>query len=64
MSAPRHLQLCDGLGMRSCDTCARNVDNNPGIVPESTIKPAADPPRCTDWMAIHTAARDATHGRL
>lgn len=59
-----HIELCDGLDLRCCVTCARNVDNNPGECPERTIKPAADPPRCADWKAIPMRAIDASHGRL
>lgn len=59
-----HIGLCDGLDLRCCVTCARNVDNNPGEYPERTIKPAADPPRCADWKAIPMRAIDASHGRL
>lgn len=58
------IELCDGLDLRCCVTCARNVDNNPGEYPERTIKPAADPPRCADWKAIPMRAIDASHGRL
>lgn len=58
------IELCDGLDLRCCITCARNVDNNPGEYPERTIKPAADPPRCADWKAIPMRAIDASHGRL
>lgn len=59
-----HIELCDGLDLRCCVTCARNVDNNPGEYPERTIKPAADPPRRADWKAIPMRAIDASHGRL
>ena len=38
--------FCEGMGMRCCDTCVRNLDNNPGVHPERTIVPMADPPHC------------------
>lgn len=59
-----HFALCQGLDLRCCASCARNVDNNPGVVVEHTLKPAADPPRCADWKAIPARALDTTHGRL
>lgn len=58
------LQLCDGLGMRACATCARNVDNNEGIVPDRTIRPAANPPRCMDWCAMPIVPAPPAEDRL
>lgn len=56
--------FCEGMGMRCCDTCVRNLDNNPGVHPERTIVPMADPPHCGDWKAIPMRAIDASHGRV
>ena len=60
----RHFTLCAGLDMRCCVSCQRNVDNNPDVIPEHTLKPAADPPRFADWMSMPTPAIDSTHGGL
>ncbi len=58
--------LCEGIGMRTCDGCARNLDNNPGANPERSLKPAAKPPTwCAHWLPLphrgvrskHTEAR-------
>lgn len=61
---PAHLLLCSGLGMRICESCARNVDLQPeGTIYSQTIRPAADPPKCMDWRAVPARAADASHGR-
>lgn len=61
---PTRYELCDGLDLRCCMTCARNLDNNPGVHVQRTIKPAANPPRCADWKSMPVRALDSTHGRL
>lgn len=50
-----HHSLCDGLGMPSCYGCKRFVEHYPDhvlAVNRSRLQPAADPPRCADWMAL------------
>ena len=59
MSAAQNLRMCEGLGMHACYTCARNVDNNPDVIADRLIQPAADPPRCMDWQAMPVVPRDA-----
>lgn len=47
------LRVCHGLGMRICESCARNADNLPeGTIYGRTINPMADPPKCADWVAV------------
>lgn len=61
------LALCEGLGMHACDACFRNVDNHPEserAVGQKWLRPAADPPRCLDFVPIPHKATDNTHARL
>lgn len=45
--------LCEGIGMRTCDGCARNVDHYPGAAPARLLDPAAKPPtQCADWRPL------------
>lgn len=48
--------LCEGLGLRACETCARNVDNYTAEqrTNRRLIHPAASPPKCADWMPIQS----------
>lgn len=50
-----HIELCDGLDLRCCVTCARNVDNNPGEYPERTTTP--DPIAALRGLEGHSDAR-------
>lgn len=50
-------QLCEGLGMVSCYSCGRCIDNHPGHAGEPTLRPAADPPaHCMDWRPMPITA--------
>lgn len=65
MSYP--ISLCAGLDLRVCGTCKRNADRYTAeelAANPARIRPAADPPRCADWMAAPRAAFDSTHERL
>ena len=61
--------ICDGLGMRICGSCRRNIDVN-GADPDhphrNHINPLANVERgtCGDWTAIPQAAINESHERL
>ncbi len=52
--------LCEGLGMRTCDSCARNVEHYPRAQPARLLEPAARPPsKCADWRSLPPGFRRA-----
>lgn len=62
-----HHEICEGLGMRSCETCARHVERFTEAVRNATtvrLRPMAVPPRCTDWLEMPQRAIDSTHSTL
>jgi hypothetical protein len=62
-----HHEICDGLGMRSCESCARHIDRFSKAVQAATttrLKPLATPPRCVDWLEAPQRAIDSTHSTL
>ena len=62
-----HHELCDGLDLRECGTCARHVDRYSETVQRTTvtrIKPMAQRNSCADWLEIPGRAADLTHDKL
>lgn len=58
--------LCEGGGLRICDSCRRNADFNPGAArnPHQPWVTAPRGPRCPHWLAKpHTGAITPTDKR-
>ena len=50
-------RFCWGLGMRLCESCRHNIDNQNNVDErDKPFKPHADPPRCADWAAMPSKA--------
>lgn len=51
----RWYALCEGKGLRVCDSCRRNVVENPDAAKnpnQAFITPVTSGDRCGDWMQV------------
>lgn len=56
-----HYALCNGAGLRICDSCRRHVEHNPAAAsaPHQPFVAPTTGSRCAQWMA-----RPATAGAI